>query len=71
MESNKYFSKEVDKYTKILTNFIKKQPKKKILKMRSKKKVLPSSNSSVLRYTQLEQMANNLKNKNFESEKNK
>ena len=69
MESNKYFSKEVDKYTKILTNFIKKQPKKKILKMRSKKKVLPSSNNSVLRYTQLEQMANNLKNKNFESEK--
>tara|TARA_B110000858_G_scaffold77730_1_gene90129 strand:+ start:66 stop:875 length:810 start_codon:yes stop_codon:yes gene_type:complete len=69
MESNKYFSKEVDKYTKILTNFIKKQPKKKILKMRSKKKVLPSSNNSVLRYTQLEQMANNLKNKNFETEK--
>jgi hypothetical protein len=69
MESNKYFSKEVDKYTKILTNFIKKQPKKKILKMRSKKKVLPSSNNSVLRYTQLEQMANNLKNQNFESKK--
>ena len=29
MES--YFSKEVDKYTKRLTNFIKKQPKKKLL----------------------------------------
>ena len=69
MESNKYFSKEVDKYTKILTNFIKKQPKKKILKMRSKKKVLPSNTNVILRYTQLEQMANNLKNKNFESEK--
>ena len=37
--------------------------------MRSKKKVLPSNTNSVLRYTQLEQMANNLKNKNFESEK--
>jgi hypothetical protein len=67
--NSKDFSKEVDKYTKILTNFIKKQPKKKILKMRSEKKVLPSPNNSVLRYTQLEQMANNLKNKNFESEK--
>ena len=71
MKSNnsKDFSKEVDKYTKILTSFIKKQPKKKILKMRSEKKLVPPSNNSVLRYTQLEQMANNLKNKNFESKK--
>ena len=67
--NSKDFSKEVDKYTKILTSFIKKQPKKKILKMRSEKKLVPPSNNSVLRYTQLEQMANNLKNKNFESKK--
>lgn len=67
--NSKDFSKEVDKYTKILTNFIKKQPKKKILKMRSEKKLVPPSNNNVLRYTQLEQMANNLKNKNFESKK--
>ena len=72
MES--YFSQEVDKYTKRLTNFIKKQPKKKLLEIRSRKKQIPpqnssSSSSSVLRYTQLETMANNLKNKNFESEK--
>lgn len=75
MESNKfinveYFSKEVDKYTKRLTNFIKKQPKKKLLEIRSRKKQIPPpTNNSVLRYTQLETMANNLKNKNFESEK--
>lgn len=41
MESNKfnveYFSKEVDKYTKRLTNFIKKQPKKKLIEIRSRK----------------------------------
>jgi len=67
--NSKDFSREVDKYTKILTSFIKKQPKKKILKMRSEKKLVPPSNNSVLRYTQLEQMANNLKNKNFESKK--
>lgn len=81
MESNKfnveYFSKEVDKYTKRLTNFIKKQPKKKLLEIRSKKKLVPPPNNSFqvagvqvpLRYTQLERMANNLKNTNLESEK--
>lgn len=75
MES--YFSKEVDKYTKRLTNFIKKQPKKKLLEIRSKKKLVPPPNNSFqvagvqvpLRYTQLERMANNLKNTNLESEK--
>ena len=81
MESNKfnveYFSKEVDKYTKRLANFIKKQPKKKLLEIRSKKKLVPPPNNSFqvagervpLRYTQLERMANNLKNTNLESEK--
>ena len=81
MESNKfnveYFSKEVDKYTKRLTNFIKKQPKKKLLEIRSKKKLVPPPNNSFqvagervpLRYTQLETMANNLKKMDFESEK--
>lgn len=81
MESNKfnveYFSKEVDKYTKRLTNFIKKQPKKKLLEIRSKKKLVPPPSNSFqvagervpLRYTQLERMANNLKNTNLESEK--
>lgn len=81
MESNKfnveYFSKEVDKYTKKLANFIKKQPKKKLLEIRSKKKLVPPPNNSFqvagervpLRYTQLERMANNLKNTNLESEK--
>lgn len=81
MESNKfnveYFSKEVDKYTKRLANFIKKQPKKKLLEIRSKKKLVPPPNNSFqvsgervpLRYTQLETMANNLKKMDFESEK--
>ena len=81
MESNKfnveYFSKEVDKYTKRLTNFIKKQPKKNLLEIRSRKKLVPPPNNSFqvagervpLRYTQLERMANNLKNTNLESEK--
>lgn len=81
MESNKfnveYFSKEVDKYTKRLTNFIKKQPKKKLLEIRSRKKLVPPPSNSFqvagervpLRYTQLERMANNLKNTNLESEK--
>lgn len=81
MESNKfnveYFSKEVDKYTKRLTNFIKKQPKKNLLEIRSRKKLVPPPSNSFqvagervpLRYTQLERMANNLKNTNLESEK--
>jgi len=81
MESNKfnveYFSKEVDKYTKRLTNFIKKQPKKNLLEIRSRKKLVPPPNNSFqvadarvpVRYTQLERMANNLKNTNLESEK--
>ena len=55
-KEDKDFSKQVDKYTKRLTNFIKKQPKAKLLKIRKKKKVINRNH-----YTQLENMTSRVK----------
>ena len=71
---NKDFDKQVDKYTKRLTNYIKKQPMKKLLKLRSRAATVESRGIApphVTEYTitRLEKMTNDLKSKNFEAEK--
>ena len=71
---NKDFSKQVVKYTKRLTNFIKKQPKKKLLKVRSRRATVESRSvapphRTEYTITRLEKMTNDLKSKNFEAEK--
>ena len=73
-KEDKDFSKQVDKYTKRLTNFIKKQPKKKLLKVRSRRATVESRGIApphITEYTvtRLEKMTNDLKSKNFETEK--
>lgn len=73
-KEDKDFSKQVDKYTKRLTNFIKKQPKKKLLKVRSRTATVESRGIApphITEYTitRLEKMTNDLKSKNFETEK--
>ena len=69
-KEDKDFSKQVDKYTKRLTNFIKKQPKKKLLKVRSRRATVESRGIApphITEYTvtRLEKMTNDLKSKNF------
>ena len=71
---DKDFSKQVDKYTKRLTNFIKKQPKKKLLKVRSRRATVESRSVAPPHRTEyistrLEQMTDDLKRKNFEADK--
>ena len=71
---NKDFDKQVDKYAKRLTNYIKKQPMKKLLKVRSRAATVESRGVApphITDYitTRLEKMTNELKSKNFEAEK--